>query len=211
VPHVGEIIFSAVTFSVGSFMSLALTRPDADASRSVLGVSVIGLSALLIPLALSDTVPVTSTLWFRCWVKDTLESDVLSRNDEPVAREAAALRSMLVSTNCDDAPGEVGAAETGEAALPDPEPLPLAGAIVRLSHVFRQPVTVVAVLAMSDIGDDSRVAGVWLVGLGVVGLGVVGGGLVGLGVVGSVVGSGGRCAGCVGGVCWVGGGSVGGC
>jgi hypothetical protein len=59
---------------------------------------------------------------------------------------------------------------------------------------------------MSDIGDASRVAGVWVAGLGVVGLGVVG-----LGVAGSVVGSGGRCAGWVGGVCWVGGVWVGGC
>jgi hypothetical protein len=31
VPQVGEIIFSAVTSRVGSFMSLALTRPDAEA------------------------------------------------------------------------------------------------------------------------------------------------------------------------------------
>ena len=87
----------------------------------------------------------------------------------------------------------------------------MAGAIVRLSHVFRQPVTVVAVLAMSAIGDGARVAGACVVGLGVVGLEVVGGGLVGLGEVGSVVGSGGRCAGWLGGVCWVGGVWVGGC
>ena len=47
---------------------------------------------------------------------------------------------------------------------------------------------------MSDIGDDSRVAGVCDVG-------DVGGGEVGFGLVGSVVGSGGRCAGWLGGVC----------
>jgi len=63
---------------------------------------------------------------------------------------------------------------------------------------------VVAVFAISDIGDDSRV-------VGVCGLGVVGGGDVGRGVGGSVVGSGGRWAGWLGGVCWVGGVWLGGC
>jgi hypothetical protein len=71
--------------------------------------------------------------------------------------------------------------DVAEAALPAPEPLPVAGAIVRLSHVFRHPVTVVEVLAMSDIGADCRVDGVVDVGDDVVG-----------GVDGWVVGSGGR-------------------
>ncbi len=61
---------------------------------------------------------------------------------------------------------------------------------MRLSQVFRQPVTVVAVRAISPAGESGRVAGGWLVG----------GWLVGLGA-----GSGGRCAGWLGGVCWVGG------
>jgi hypothetical protein len=60
----------------------------------------------------------------------------------------------------------LGAEATPEAALPAPEPAPAAGAIVRLSHVFRQPVTVVAVFAMSLAGEALRVAGGWLVGLG---------------------------------------------
>jgi hypothetical protein len=154
-----------VTFSVGSFMSLELTRPDAEASRSVLGLSglveLLELLALLDVLALlelpmaSDTVPVTSTLWFRCWLNDTLESDVLSRNDDPAGREdAAPVRSMLVRTNWPEAPVAAGVLDVGEAALPAPEPLPVAGAIVRLSHVFRHPVRVVDVLAMSELGAD---------------------------------------------------------
>ena len=111
---------------------------------------------------------------------------------------------MLVRTYSTRRPSSSARRATGAAALPAPDPLPVAGAIVRLSHVFRQPVTVVAVLAMSDIGDGGRVAGVC-------GLGVVGGGDVGLGFCGSVVGSGGRCAGWLGGVCCVGGVWVGGC
>src|SRR4051812_13272896 len=111
-------------------MSSALTRPEAEA---LAGLSADGSSALLVAGALSDSVPVTSTLWFRCWLNDTPESDVLSRNDDAVAREAAPVRSMLVRTNCDVAPVELGAEDTGEAALPDPVPLPVAGAIVRLS------------------------------------------------------------------------------
>jgi hypothetical protein len=54
---------------------------------------------------------------------------------------------------------------------------------------------------MSDIGDGARVAGAGVVGLAVVGLGAGG----------SAVGSGGRCAGWLGGVCWVGGVWFGGC
>jgi hypothetical protein len=205
VPQVGETIFSAVTFSVGSFMSSALTRPDAEASRSVLGLSDVGRSASpvvlvpVVPRALSESVPVTSTLWFKCWLNDTLESLVFSRKLAPDAREAALPRSTLVSTYCAEAPVEEGAAATGDAALPAPEPAPVAGAIVRLSHVLRQPVTVVDVRAMSDEGELWRVAG------------AVGDGEDGVGVCGSVVGSGGRCAGWLGGVCCVGGVCVGGC
>jgi hypothetical protein len=92
---------------------------------------------------------------------------------------------MLVSTNWLDAPVELGAAVAGDAALPAPDPAPVAGAIVRLSHVFRQPVTVVADFAISLAGDVLRVAGGWEVGLG--------------------DGSGGRWAGWLGGVCSVGG------
>jgi hypothetical protein len=61
---------------------------------------------------------------------------------------------MLLRTYCAEAPGAAGALAVAEAALPAPEPLPVAGAIVRLSQVFRHPVTVVEVLAMSDIGAD---------------------------------------------------------
>jgi hypothetical protein len=92
---------------------------------------------------------------------------------------------MLVSTYCADAPVELGAADAVDAALPAPDPAPVAGAMVRLSHVFRQPVTVVAVFAMSLAAEVLRVAGGCEVGLG--------------------DGSGGRWAGWLGGVCSVGG------
>jgi hypothetical protein len=95
----------------------------------------------------------------RCWLNDTLESDVFSRNDDAPERDAAPVRSMLLRTNCDDADADVAAA-----ALPAPDPAPVAGAIGRPSHVLRQPVMVVADFAISEAG--SRLAGDPAVGVG---------------------------------------------